>query len=143
MSLVQLIDVSDLVNKEEAQMTPILEASGRHNQQDGITGITGMLLYSRGNFLQVLEREKDAVDTTYTRICEDRRHHNITLITEDLVTERHFAQWSMGYRHLSPEVAGSVPRYAPFFQFGFDAKAIKPKPGVALEMLQLFSQGMF
>ena len=140
MGLVQLNYVSDLVNKDETQLASIVASSVRHNQQNGITG---MLLYSNGNFLQVLEGERDAVDKTYARICEDARHTNAILIAEDAVTERHFAQWSMGYRHLSPEVASSLPQYAPFFQFGFDTKAIQARPGVALEMLQLFSQGMF
>jgi len=139
MSLVQLIYVSDLVNGDESQMAAIVSSSVRHNPENGITG---MLLYSQGNFLQVLEGEQAAVDATYARICQDPRHHNTVMLAQEPVKERHFAQWSMGFRRLSPEHAASLPQYAPFFQFGFDAQAIQAKPGVALEMLQLFSQGM-
>lgn len=139
MSLVQLIYVSDLVNEDESQIPAILASSIRRNKEDAITG---MLLYSRGNFLQVLEGEREMVDKTYARICEDVRHRNTVMLTEEEVSERHFADWSMGYRQLGPELASKVPDYAPFFQFGFDAAAIRGKPGVALEMLELFSGGM-
>ncbi len=139
MNLVQLIYVSDLVNEDESHIAAILASSVRHNLEDGITG---MLLYSQGNFLQVLEGEQAAVQATYARICQDPRHNNTVMLMEEPVKERHFAQWSMGFRRLSPENAASLPQYAPFFQFGFDTQAIQAKPGVALEMLQLFSQGM-
>ncbi|OQW87690.1 MAG: hypothetical protein BWK72_12340 [Rhodoferax ferrireducens] len=139
MSLVQLIYVSDLVNNDESLIPAILATSLRRNPEDGITG---MLLYSHGNFLQVLEGEQAEVDATYARICQDPRHPNTVMLAQEPVKERHFAQWSMGFRRLSPEHAASLPQYAPFFQFGFDAQAIQAKPGVALEMLQLFSQGM-
>lgn len=139
MSLVQLIYVSDLVGENESGIADILKSSVRNNSRNGITG---MLLYSRGNFLQVLEGEPGAVQATYDRICLDPRHRNTIELTEEPVLERHFSHWSMGYRALGPELAASLPQYAPYFQFGFDTSAIKAKPGVALEMLELFSQGM-
>ncbi|MCM2297085.1 BLUF domain-containing protein [Rhodoferax sp.] len=139
MSLVQLIYVSDLVGDNEAEIAAILKSSVRNNSKNGLTG---MLLYSHGNFLQVLEGEKDAVDATYQRICQDARHRNTIVLTEEDVTQRHFSNWSMGYRQLGPEHVASLPKYAPYFQYGFDTSAIKAKPGVALEMLELFSQGM-
>lgn len=139
MSLVQLIYVSELVNNDESLIPAILATSLRRNLEDGITG---MLLYANGNFLQVLEGERAAVEATYARICQDPRHSNAVKLVEEPVKERHFAQWSMGFRRLSPENAASLPQYAPYFQFGFDAQAFQAKPGVALEMLQLFGQGM-
>lgn len=139
MSLVQLIYVSDLVGENESDIPAILKSSVRNNSKNGITG---MLLYSRGNFLQVLEGEPDAVNATYDRIRLDPRHRNTIVLTREDVTERHFSNWRMGYRQLGPEHAASLPKYAPYFQFGFDTSAIQAKPGLALEMLALFSQGM-
>lgn len=139
MGLVQLIYVSDLIGDNESEIPAILKSSVRNNS---LNGITGMLLYSRGNFLQVLEGEDEVVTATYDRICLDPRHRNTIFLTKEDVTERHFSNWSMGYRNLGPEHAAALPKYAPYFQFGFDTSAIKAKPGVALEMLELFSQGM-
>lgn len=139
MGITQLIYVSDLVNSDEAQLAPILESAVRHNQEDDISG---MLLYSGGNFLQVLEGTPEQVRQTYQRICRDPRHTNIIILTQEEVEERHFSDWSMGYRKLSDEDVARFPEYAPYFQFGFKPTDFKAKPGAALEMLKLFNKGM-
>ena len=138
MSLIQLIYVSDLVNQNEAELVLMLGSAVRHNREDGITG---MLLYSGGNFLQVLEGEQSTVRATYERICRDPRHSNITLLTEENVPERQFSSWSMGYRQLGEEDIARFPKFAPYFQFGFKASSFNAKPGVALELLEMFSRG--
>lgn len=135
----QLIYVSDLVGHDEAQLASILESAVRHNTEDAITG---MLLYSKGNFLQVLEGESDKVRATYERICQDPRHTNAMLLIEQGVPERQFGDWSMGFRHLGPEDVARFPEQAPYFQFGFRNDALKVSPGDALDILQLFCKGM-
>ena len=40
------------------------------------------------------------------------------------------------------EEVARFPEQAPYFRFGFDAKDFQAKPGVALELLQLFSRDM-
>lgn len=139
MAFVQLIYVSDLVNRSEAELGPILESAERHN---GADGITGMLLYNDGNFLQVLEGTHSKVRAAFERIRQDARHGNITVLSEEEVPERHFPGWSMGYRQLNPADIARFPQYANYFQFGFQAAAFKAKPGTALELLELFSEGM-
>ena len=139
MAYVQLIYISDLKDKNVGELPKILESAVRHNIEDNITG---MLLYSGGNFLQILEGEKEQVQKTYDRICLDSRHKNITLITEEKVEERHFDNWSMGYRQLGKDDVAKFPSYAPFFQFGFKAKDFNTKPGIALEMLEMFGNNM-
>lgn len=139
MHLYQLIYVSDLVGKDETQLASILESAVRHNTEDGITG---MLLYSGGNFLQVLEGPHDAVRSTYQRICRDPRHRNASILLEQEIPERHFPSWRMGYRQLSAEDIARFPEHAPYFQFGFRTQALSAKPGEALEMLELFCKGM-
>lgn len=139
MAYTQLIYLSDLVKGQESQLGAILESAVRHNSEDHITG---MLLYAEGNFLQVLEGRKEDVHATYARICKDPRHHNVMELTEEEVPERQFGSWSMGYRQLAAQDIGKFPALAPFFQFGFNAPKLKASPGVALEMLELFSKGM-
>lgn len=139
MAITQLIYVSDLVNRDEKQLPTILASAVRHNRENDITG---MLLYSGGNFLQVLEGTKEQVRETYQRICRDLRHTNILILTQEEVDERHFSDWSMGYRKLSEADVAQFPEYAPYFQFGFKPTDFKAKPGAALEMLKLFSKGM-
>lgn len=138
MAIRQLIYVSDLVG-DENQLGAILESAVRHNQADGITG---MLLFSGGNFLQVLEGSAEQVKATYERIRLDPRHRNCLVLLEHDVASRQFGRWSMGCRQLSAEDVANFPAHAPHFQYGFRKPDFEVKPGEALEMLNLFCVGM-
>jgi hypothetical protein len=138
MKLTQLIYVSELVDRNESVLGQILESSMRRNLQNGITG---MLLYAEGHFIQALEGDEPWVLETFQRIWEDERHRYVTLVHADPVDHRCFARWSMGFKHLSAEDAAAFPRYAPYFAYGINARALIAEPGVALDMLKLFCGG--
>jgi hypothetical protein len=72
-------------------------------------GITGVLVFVDGAFLQILEGEKDDVLELMARIERDPRHHDVKVFSEQEVDERAFASWSMAY--LSPS-AGEVATWA-------------------------------
>jgi hypothetical protein len=91
----------------------------------------------------VLEGEPAAVQSTFARICKDTRHRNVTLLLQEAIPERHFSQWSMGYKQLRAADVLAFPQYAPLFKFGFNTRAFEPKSGDALDMLKLFSKGAF
>jgi hypothetical protein len=59
-------------------------------------GITGVLCYSEGIFLQVLEGGRSAVNRLYNRIVADPRHREVELMLYEETSERRFAGWSMG-----------------------------------------------
>jgi len=82
------------------QLKVLLEKSRERNQQ---AGITGMLLYQRGRFLQVLEGEEEAVRTVAARIERDSRHGWISVLHEGTSERREFPDWSMGFRNLDDE----------------------------------------
>lgn len=73
----------------------ILEKSRDKNRQSGITGV---LAYGDGYFMQILEGERRAVSQTYSRITRDSRHHQIELLDFSRCSERHFADWSMQHQ---------------------------------------------
>lgn len=75
-------------------LTALLEQSRERNARDGITG---MLLYQEGNFLQLIEGPETAVRALHARILKDRRHHKLITVLEESVTDRECAQWSMGF----------------------------------------------
>jgi len=139
MALTELIYMSTLVGDSEQELGAILESSVRHNQ---LNGITGMLLFYRGGFLQVLEGEALQVQETYSRICGDKRHCDILTLSSSEIPRRHFENWSMGYKYVDPSVIATFPKYAPFFNFRTDTDKIKCAPGLALEMLTMFANGM-
>ena len=59
-------------------------------------GVTGVLCFSEGIFLQVLEGGRSAVDQLYNRIAADPCHTDVELLCYEEIGERRFAGWSMG-----------------------------------------------
>ncbi len=82
----------------QAELDAVLEKSRHNNLRDGITG---MLLYRDGDFLQVLEGPEPAVRATYARINRDRRHGGFILLDENHVEQRAFSDWALGFRRVS------------------------------------------
>jgi hypothetical protein len=64
-------------------------------------GVTGVLCFSEGIFLQVLEGGRGAVNRLYNRIATDPRHRDVELLCYDEIGERRFAGWSMGQVDMS------------------------------------------
>lgn len=133
MALIHLIYVS--AAREEystQQLDEILDVSVRRN---AIDGISGMLLYADGTFMQVLEGEDAVVDRTFSRIEKDRRHLGIVVIERAVVAARSFDGWHMGFRRLTHADAEAHPGFAPFFDQGFNARSLGVRHGLALEIL--------
>ena len=139
MQLIQLMYMSHLVGQDETSLGPILSASVRRN---AASGITGMLLYANGRFLQVLEGEHQAVDETFARICRDIRHEDTVLLSQEPIDTRQFGSWSMGFRHMSEEDARHLPRFAPWFRFGMENTSLNEAGALAREMLAFFNEEM-
>lgn len=136
MSLIQLMYVSSATHQfSDHELDRILESCARHN---AATGITGMLLYSEGNFMQVLEGSESAVAETYERICQDSRHTNFFLLSKDETPRREFSAWNMGFRRLTRRDAQNSPTYAPLFEHGFDPQQLGAQSSLAAEMLREF-----
>ena len=70
----------------------IMEKAAENNAP---RGITGMLCYGSGQFLQALEGERTAVNALYHRIATDSRHSSCHLLNVEEITSRDFAEWSM------------------------------------------------
>ncbi|HEX8348318.1 MAG TPA: BLUF domain-containing protein [Hymenobacter sp.] len=59
--------------------------------------ITGILLFSDGLILQVLEGEEDVVRSLYDKIRHDPRHTHVMTLSDGAVERRVFPDWSMGF----------------------------------------------
>lgn len=64
-----------------------------------------MLLYANSCFFQIIEGPDDAIDNLYKKLLKDRRHSTITKILDKEITERGFADWSMGALKLDPDMS--------------------------------------
>lgn len=72
----------------------ILAASRANNAR---VGITGALLYSAGNFAQVLEGPLASVERTFELIQRDPRHSEVVVIQSGPAETRDFPEWSMAF----------------------------------------------
>jgi hypothetical protein len=80
------------------ELAGILKVSKANNPTAGVTGV---LCFSGGIFLQVLEGGRSPVNALYRRIAADTRHRDVELLSYDEIEERSFAGWSMGQVNLS------------------------------------------
>lgn len=74
-------------------------------------GLTGLLLYSHGNILQVLEGSQQEVEYIFNRIQRDQRHFQVTKLADGPIASRHFSQWSMGFRVVDPAALRQLTGY--------------------------------
>lgn len=101
MALIQIIYTSTATHvMSDADLDSIIASATRHNADNGITG---MLLYADGQFMQMLEGEEHEVDATFARVAADPRHRDVTVTERSTIDTRSFANWSMGLRRL-PEM---------------------------------------
>jgi len=64
-------------------------------------GVTGVLCFSGGLFMQVLEGGRSVVNRIYNGIVADPRHSDVVLLSYEEISERRFAGWSMGQVNLA------------------------------------------
>ena len=81
----------------DADLAAILKTSREHNP---LECITGLLCFTDGVFVQVLEGGRDAVNARYQHIVQDRRHRDVILLGYEEITERAFPGWTMGQVNL-------------------------------------------
>jgi hypothetical protein len=110
----------------ETELLDILTASRRNNSQKGLTGV---LLYGDGRFIQFIEGDKADVQDAFEKISNDSRHKAITLITSDETDHRNFPEWSMGFKSLNAEILFEFEGYLNpgknTFQFNEDNLPVK------------------
>ncbi|MDO9404974.1 MAG: BLUF domain-containing protein [Polaromonas sp.] len=91
--LVRLLYASRAADASPAATEAILAKSRSHNPACGITGI---LCYGGGIFLQALEGGRSQVSALYGTIQNDERHKDVELLHYEEITERRFGGWTMG-----------------------------------------------
>jgi len=95
--LVRLLYASRVVDASAEAIEAILAQSRQHNPASGITGI---LCYGGGIFLQAIEGGRMAVSQLYGHIQKDLRHKDVVLLDYEEISERRFGGWTMGQVNL-------------------------------------------
>ena len=79
---------------EEATLLYLLAQCYQANTQNGITGV---LMYGGGQFIQVLEGPPAAVRRLYARIAADPRHGRLEILADGPIDRREFTGWHMSF----------------------------------------------
>ncbi len=94
MSLSHLLYVSDAVQAmDDAALEALIAPCRNKNHR---LGVTGVLFYSAGHFIQLLEGERSVVRSLFDTIRKDPRHRDVQLLLLRTIPQRVFADWSMG-----------------------------------------------
>jgi hypothetical protein len=79
----------------DAELKKLLMRARLRNKE---AGVTGMLVFHDGTFLQALEGDMGAVTDIFTRIEKDPRHRDVAVLHRGREPKaRAFGDWSMGY----------------------------------------------
>ena len=94
MSIARLIYRS-IADKQVLNTSSLLKLENQASNNNRKFNISGLLILSDGRFLQVLEGEPKFVNKIYNKIVQDKRHHDVELISYERVTKHEFNDWSM------------------------------------------------
>lgn len=99
--MIQVLYVS--TTSEPMTAVSLLDLLTQCRKNNTEAGITGMLLYGNGTFLQAIEGEEDIVDPLVEKIMQDPRHAQIHTLHRKEIEAREYADWSMGYRQVTDD----------------------------------------
>jgi hypothetical protein len=112
--VLSIVYVSSAVSPFTDEALAELLAQSRVN--NSAAGLTGMLLYRDGQFMQALEGDDTTVRALYEIVAADPRHEGVRTLLEEQIDERRFPEWSMGFRALTESGIREIPGYSAFFQ---------------------------
>ncbi len=136
MKLYQLIYVSkSLAPMSRVGLREILKAAGRNNPRQGITGI---LVYDRGHFFQILEGGYNDVESLFSRIQMDKRHTRVNRIISYSIQERYFDNWKMGLYNLDETAEFDFHKLKKCMKLLHDVTSVSEKRTLAKYALKIF-----
>lgn len=129
-ALIQLVYVSSVTFKSRINTSMFDEVERHARDHNEACGITGILCYGNGEFLQCIEGSKSEVLTLQERIFADTRHKNVQVLLIRAIEQRSFSDWRMRLLFLerwlwSPatkQQAAQLSPYLPFSPHGWSAK---------------------
>ena len=125
---------SAVIRLSQRELLELLKAARIRNESQGLTG---MLLYRDGKYLQYLEGPPESVNDLLRRLRRDDRHDRIKILRAGNVTERLFPDWSMAYKNLAGLRSATVPGYSECLQ---SREPGTPSGGPADSLIAMFQE---
>lgn len=118
------------------ELAELLAKARENNTQNGVSGL---LVYHQGSFLQILEGPAQAVEDTLDIIASDPRHTNVQVLLRDHVDEPEYEEWSMGF--VDPTGAAQV--IEGFVGYNGKLDAMTMDPTRAKKIVRKFKDGLW
>ncbi len=113
MSLYEVVYVSQ--SSQDMSPHDLAELLDRARLNNMAQGITGIMIYHRRSFMQLLEGERSAVLALYERIAKDTRHRQLRKLWDGPITNRSFADWGMAFFAPNPSTLQQHAGYRELF----------------------------
>jgi hypothetical protein len=120
----------------ESDLSTLLLRARANNER---LGVTGLLLFHEGSFLQVLEGEEAALEALFSIISADKRHDHVVKLLAREVADRHFAGWNMGFVSMSA-ISKTLPGFSDYLRHRGEPEATAD---AAARVLSAFRDGRF
>lgn len=116
------------------------ELQRRASTKNSEIGITGMLLYKGGNFMQMLEGNKEVVEALFLKISQDPLHKDVIKIMSGSIENRNFDKWSMGFCNM--EKLDKKPSYDEYINYNLVSKQFNNDASDAYRFMVSFNEWM-
>ena len=133
MSIRQIVYVSSGVRVYTADEVEKIADAGRINNTEH--GVTGILLYYNGNFMQLLEGDPASVAETFKRVSNDFRHSGIIKLQDSIVETRSFPDYRLGFSAITRDAAKPVSELFEELPAGW---GVKPDAKIDRKIVTLF-----
>jgi hypothetical protein len=107
--MLYIVYISAAVNlPTDDDMRELLIKSQTNNKK---FDVTGLLLYHKGVFMQVIEGEDDIIRQLFKKIEKDPRHTAVIKLAEEKIEERSFGEWAMAFKTISDKEFSKLEAY--------------------------------
>jgi hypothetical protein len=124
---------------DKAALKEMLKGSVQRNTQ---AGITGLLLYKNGCFMQALEGEETVVKALFAKISRDPRHRRVIPLIQEPVAQRYFPNSAMAFRDLEAAEHKNLPGYSEFLNTPLNGDLYAKDIPKCQKLLLLFKQNI-
>jgi hypothetical protein len=138
MSLIRTVYVSAAVKPfTQPELRELLSKARAYNSS---VGITGLLLYHKESFFQILEGKESDVTSLFASIERDKRHNRVLLLSKTNTEERNFGAWSMGFIDVDP-IAAKLPGFMKLLDAKSSFLDLRGNSGLTAKLIDGFQDG--
>jgi hypothetical protein len=99
-------------------------------------GLTGLLIFGNETFLQTIEGENHIVEEIIDKISKDKRHIKFQVLSKQLIENRQYSNWAMGFEKLTEQTIAEVPKLKNFMLSDFNPEYLSSNDSVIESLLE-------